>query len=106
MNFKKPFFWNLKKPNIFSYLLIPLTIPIMINNFFLNIQKKYKFSEIKTICVGNIYLGGTGKTPLTIKLFDIITKMGLKVVTAKKYYTSQVDEQVLLKTGRRYQPSY
>ncbi len=97
MNLKKPNFWNLKKPNIFSLLLIPFTIPVIINNFFLNIQKKYKFSKIKTICVGNIYLGGTGKTPLTIKLFNIIKKMGFKVITAKKFYSSQIDEQNLLK---------
>ena len=98
MKLKKPKFWDLKKPNIFSYLLLPLTIPVIINNFFLSIQKKYKFSKIKTICIGNIYLGGTGKTPLTIKLFNIIKKMGLNVVTSKKFYNNQVDEQILLKT--------
>ena len=97
MNFKKPVFWDLKKPNIFSYLLLPLTIPVIINNFFLNIQKKYKFSKIKTICIGNIYLGGTGKTPLTIKLFNIIRKIGFDVITAKKFYSNQIDEQNLLK---------
>ena len=97
MSFKKPIFWDLKKPNIFSYLLLPFTIPIIINNFFLGIQKKYKFSRIKTVCVGNIYLGGTGKTPLTIKLFDIIKKMGFDVITAKKFYSNQIDEQKLLK---------
>ena len=97
MNFKKPVFWDLKKPNIFSYLLLPLTIPVIINNFFISIQKKYKFSKIKTICIGNIYLGGTGKTPLTIKLFDIIRKMGFNVITAKKFYSNQIDEQNLLK---------
>lgn len=97
MNFKKPIFWDLKKPNIFSYLLLPFTIPVIINNFFLNIQKKYKFSKIKTVCVGNIYLGGTGKTPLTIKLFNIIKKMGFDVITAKKFYSNQIDEQNLLK---------
>ncbi len=97
MNFRKPVFWDLKKPNIFSYLLLPLTIPVIINNFFLNIQKKYKFSKIKTICVGNIYLGGTGKTPLTIKLFNIIRKKGFDVITAKKFYSNQIDEQNLLK---------
>ena len=97
MNFRKPVFWDLKKPNIFSYLLLPLTIPVIINNFFLNIQKKYKFSKIKTICIGNIYLGGTGKTPLTIKLFNIIRKIGFDVITAKKFYSNQIDEQNLLK---------
>ena len=97
MNFKKPIFWDLKKPNIFSYLLLPFTIPVIINNFFLGIQKKYKFSKIKTVCIGNIYLGGTGKTPLTIKLFDIIKKMGFDVITAKKFYSNQIDEQKLLK---------
>ena len=98
MNFKKPIFWDLKKPNIFSYLLLPFTIPVIINNFFLGIQKKYKFSKIKTVCIGNIYLGGTGKTPLTIKLFNIIKKMGFDVITAKKFYSNQIDEQKLLKT--------
>ena len=97
MNFKKPIFWDLKKPNIFSYLLLPLTIPVIIYNFFLSTQKKCKFSNIKTICIGNIYLGGTGKTPLTIKLFNIIRKMGFNVVTAKKLYSNQIDEQNLLK---------
>ena len=97
MNFKKPIFWDLKKPNIFSYLLLPFTIPVIINNFFLGIQKKYKFSKIKTVCIGNIYLGGTGKTPLTIKLFDIIKRMGFDVITAKKFYSNQIDEQKLLK---------
>ena len=97
MNFKKPIFWDLKKPNIFSYLLLPFTIPVIINNFFLGIQKKYKFSKIKTVCIGNIYLGGTGKTPLTIKLYNIIKKMGFDVITAKKFYSNQIDEQNLLK---------
>ncbi len=97
MNFKKPFFWDLKKPNLFSYLLLPFTFLLIINNFLLRFKKKKIFSEIKTICVGNIYLGGTGKTPLTIKLYEIIDKMGLKVTTAKKFYSNQIDEQRLLK---------
>ena len=97
MNFRKPLFWDLKKPNFFSYLLVPLTIPLIINNFLFNIKKKTKFSKIKSICVGNHYIGRTGKTPLTIKLYNIIKKMGLNVTTAKKFYQNQTDEQHLLK---------
>ena len=40
MKIKKPKFWDLKKPNLISYLLIPFTIPLLINNFFL--KKKIK----------------------------------------------------------------
>ena len=97
MNFIKPKFWDLKKPNFISKLLIIFTLPFVINNFLLNIRAKKKNHQIKTICVGNIYLGGTGKTPATIKLYKIFKKLGLKVVVGKKFYSSQLDEISLLK---------
>ena len=96
MNFKKPKFWDLKKPNFLSYLLLPLTIPIIINNLILKLRTKKKFKEIKTICLGNIYIGGTGKTPTTIKLYELL-KNKFKVVTAKKLYLKHIDEQIILK---------
>ena len=96
MKFKKPKFWDLKRPNLLSYLLLPFTIPIRINNIFLNIKSKKKYDKIKTICVGNIYLGGTGKTPTAIKLYKILQQTGLNIFTAKKFYKSQLDEQTIL----------
>ena len=84
MNLKKPYFWDLPKPNIISYLLIPFTIPIILRNFLFKFFKKEKLSKIKTVCVGNIYLGGTGKTPLTIRIYEILKKLNYKVATAKK----------------------
>ena len=97
MKLKKPYFWDLKKPNFLSYLLIPFSFPIIIRNFLFQFLKKKKSSNIKTICVGNIYLGGTGKTPLTIKISQILKQEGVKVATIKKNYSNQKDEQLLLK---------
>ena len=97
MKLKKPSFWDLAKPNFLSYLLIPFSLPIILRNFFFQFLKKKKSSNIKTICVGNIYLGGTGKTPLTIKISQILKQEGIKVATIKKNYSNQKDEQLLLK---------
>ncbi len=97
MNLKKPSFWDLSKPNFLSYILIPFTLPIILRNFFFQFFKKEKSPNIKTVCVGNIYLGGTGKTPLSIKIFQILKKLNNKVATVKKYHSNQKDEQLLLK---------
>ena len=94
---KKPKFWDYKKPNFISYLLLPFTLPIIVNNFFLNMKKNNNNKDkIKKICIGNIYIGGTSKTPLTIKIFGILSNLGLRVATIKKFYSSQIDEQKLL----------
>ena len=97
MKLKKPSFWDLTKPNFLSYLLIPFSLPIILRNFLFHFLKKKKSLDIKTICVGNIYLGGTGKTPLTIKISQILKQEGIKVATIKKNYLNQKDEQLLLK---------
>tara|TARA_B100000780_G_scaffold262487_1_gene215655 strand:- start:1424 stop:2362 length:939 start_codon:yes stop_codon:yes gene_type:complete len=96
MKVRKPKFWDFKKPNYLSYLLLPFTLPIIINNLFLNFKKNIKYRSIKTICLGNIYVGGTAKTPLTIKLNQILNKLNFKTATIKKFYKNQIDEQKLL----------
>ena len=96
MQFIKPKFWDLKKPNLLSYLLLPFTIPIRINNALLDLKSKKKDQRIKTICVGNIYVGGTGKTPTTIKLYQLLKQQGYEVVTANKNYKKHLDEKIIL----------
>ena len=96
MNIKKPLFWDQKKPNFLSYVLFPLTFFIKINNFFLNLFPKKKFNKIKTICIGNIYLGGTGKTPTSLRLYQLLKNKNYNVIIGKKYYPYQKDEQILI----------
>ena len=86
MKFKKPKFWDYKKPSILSYLFFPLSLLLTILKTFKNLTtKKKKYPKIKTICVGNIYLGGTGKTSLSLKINEIL-KDEIKTCFIKKYY--------------------
>jgi len=100
MYLKKPSFWD-KQISILSYLLLPFTIFVTVNNFLNSKKKKYLSKKLKTICVGNIYVGGTGKTPTTIKLYDLIKKIK-NTSTAKKYYLNQQDEEILLKRETKF----
>jgi len=97
MIFKKPLFWDSKKQGIFSTILFPFTILTNINNFLLSISNKKINHKIFSICIGNIYVGGTGKTPLAIKLYQILNKNHKGVVVGKKFYSSHNDEINLLK---------
>jgi len=103
MKFKKPKFWDYKKPNIISYLLLPISVLVQIAKFIKNVTiKKKKFQSIKTICIGNIYLGGTGKTSLSLKINKIL-KDKIKSCFIKKYYSNQIDEQKILeKNGKLF----
>ena len=102
MNLKKPKFWDYKKPNIVSNLLFPISKLVEIRSS-LQKTKKIKFENIKTICVGNIYLGGTGKTSIAIELKKILDEQNIKSCFIRKKYSNQIDEQKLLeKFGKTF----
>ena len=93
MKLIKPKFWETK--NFISFLLYPLSaITFLINaTKKFSIKKKFK---IKTICIGNIFIGGTGKTSLAIEINEIIRKK-FNTVFIKKNHKNQIDEINLLK---------
>jgi tetraacyldisaccharide 4'-kinase len=96
MKFKKPKFWDQKRPNLYAYSLVPISYLVKLIKFFKKIGIKAKKTKIKTICVGNIYIGGTGKTSLSIRINDILTEQKIKSCFIKKFYTNQIDEQKIL----------
>ena len=96
MNLKKPKFWDYKHRNLLAYLLYPVSILIKIISQF-KFHPRNEVLKIKTICVGNIYVGGTGKTSLCIKINKILNQKNIKSCFVKKYYKNQIDEQEILK---------
>ena len=53
--------------------------------------------NIPVICIGNIYLGGTGKTPASIYIAQELSALGKKPVILRKFYKSHKDEHNLIK---------
>ena len=97
MNFLKPKFWDKAKISIFSVLLYPITLILIFLSFLKrSTTKTYQYS-IPIICVGNIYLGGTGKTPLCIEIFSILKNLNMKPAFIRKKYDAFKDETYLQK---------
>ncbi len=96
MMLNKPKFWD-KKIGLISIILLPLSF---VYNLIIFFKKKFtkiiKF-ETPIICVGNIYIGGTGKTPTSILLANELKKIGKKPAIIRKYYESHTDEYNLIK---------
>jgi len=96
MKFYKPKFWdNRSQISLFSILLLPVSLIVIIKNYFESNKIKRNSYDLKTICVGNIYVGGTGKTPLVNNLASHFKKK-FKTYVIKKNYTSHLDEKKLL----------
>lgn len=71
---KTPEFWN--KQNFLSNLLQPLgTIYAAATAWRLKSHTPYK-SEYPVICIGNLTAGGTGKTPVSLSIADLLHRMG------------------------------
>ena len=99
MKIIKPRFWQ-KKINIYSFLLLPITfIYIFLSLLKKNFTKKNEF-KIPVICIGNIFIGGTGKTPLAIHIAKKLERLGKKPVIIRKFYHNQSDEKMLIKKNK------
>ena len=95
MKFLKPKFWE-SRNNIIAILLRPISLLF----YFLTALRKSLISpkkfKIPIICVGNIYVGGTGKTPISIMISNILKTNNKNPAIIKKYYKDHEDEHKLI----------
>ena len=96
MKLKKPKFWDDSKSSILAILFFPISLLFLLFSFINKLKISKKF-PIPIICVGNIYVGGTGKTPLVLEIFKITKSLGKNPGFIKKYYNYLDDEITLLK---------
>ena len=102
MKLKKPKFWDSEKFSIWAILFFPISILFLLFSFINKLKIPKKF-QIPIICVGNIYVGGTGKTPLVSKIFNIAKSLGKNPGFIKKYYDYLDDEiSILQKIGATF----
>ena len=97
MKLNKPRFWDKTEFSIWPYFFLPLSVIINLFNILKFKFIKSKKFNIPIITVGNIYLGGTGKTPLCIEIFNILSSFNGNPGFVKKYYEKYEDENNLLK---------
>ncbi len=97
MNFLKPKFWDKKQISIFSILLAPIAFFVKLLFFLKRFGTKSHKCSIPVICIGNIYLGGTGKTPLSIETFLILKDLKMNPAFIRKEYDDFIDETNLQK---------
>ncbi len=85
---KTPKFWYSKKRSsvFLSKILYPISfVWILLSKVKLLTGKQKKFG-IPIICIGNINIGGSGKTPTVIALTQVLLKKGLKAHIISKGY--------------------
>jgi tetraacyldisaccharide 4'-kinase len=96
MKLYKPKFWS-KKYSFISLLLLPFTLLIICFIFCKKKLTRSKRFNVPIICVGNIYVGGTGKTPTSIFIAKKLLESGKNPVIVKKFYKSHSDEHQLIR---------
>jgi tetraacyldisaccharide 4'-kinase len=92
-----PKFW-IKKYSIASILLIPIAwayyaISLLIRSK----QRPYK-SSIPIICVGNITVGGAGKTPVALAIAKYLQESGKTIIFVSRGYGGSITEATTVNT--------
>lgn len=82
---KTPAFW-FKEKSMAATLLWPFTILWQFGGILRRFFAKPYTPNVQTICIGNIVMGGAGKTPCALKIAQILTEKGHKPVFITQGY--------------------
>ncbi len=89
-----PKFWQTK--NIIAYLLLPLSWLYLFASYLRRITARPIIFPCKVICVGNISIGGTGKTQIVIFLAQLLKAINIDFIIITKGYGSKLQTALLV----------
>ena len=95
---KAPKFWYVKKDTILSRLLFPLSLLFRLGTKIRNFVYVTNKSKLPIICVGNIVVGGAGKTPVSLKIGKILIKAGYNPHFISKGYSGLIKSHTLVQS--------
>ena len=73
---KAPKFWYLKRDTYLSNSLYPFSLLFRLGTKLRNILSQKNNAELPIICIGNIVVGGAGKTPVSLKIGKMLRQAG------------------------------
>ena len=83
---KAPKFWYKKNDTYLSNSLYPLSLLFRFGTKIRNFISRKSSSSIPVICIGNIVVGGAGKTPVALKIGNMLKKAGYNPHFVSKGY--------------------
>ena len=95
---KAPKFWYLKKDTYLSSSLFPLSLLFRLGTKLRSLFSKEKQSELPIICIGNIVVGGAGKTPVSLKIGQMLIEAGYSPHFVSKGYAGLEKNNTLIET--------
>jgi tetraacyldisaccharide 4'-kinase len=95
---KAPKFWYQKKDTYLSNFLHPLSLLFSFGTKIRNILSTTNKGPLPIICVGNIVVGGAGKTPVALKIGKLLIKAGYKPGFISKGYAGLIKNSTLVKS--------
>ncbi len=95
----QPKFW--KNKNIMALSLLPLSLlyPIAGRLRRATNNKPYR-SKVPVVCVGNVTVGGAGKTPIVFAITELLKKDGFKVAIASRGYKGDITNPTIVDKNR------
>ena len=92
--FSAPQFWNSK--NLTAISLLPLSAIYLLLSRLRGALATAYHSSLPVLCIGNITVGGTGKTPLVAMIANMLAEDGLKVALLSRGYGGRLNTPTLV----------